>query len=82
MVYKTIKLFTDGKDGGYQYNPGDEYPRKGYTPTPERIAELSSNRNKRGEAMIAEVKDEPKKEEKAEKVEAVKETKKKTTKKK
>ena len=71
MAYKVITFFTDGTDNGYEYNVGDVYPRKGYTPTPERVAELMSTQNKRGVVLIREVQ-EPKEEIKAEKPEAVK----------
>lgn len=56
-MYKAITLFADGVDGGYVYRTGDTYPRKGYTPTPERIKELLSSDNKRGIALIVEVKE-------------------------
>lgn len=50
---KVIKLFYDLQDAGYRYNVGDEYPRKGYTTTDTRIAELASDKNKLGVALIA-----------------------------
>lgn len=69
MAYKAIIYFTDGEDNGFAYETGDNYPRNGYQPTPERIAGLLNGNNKRGIPLIAEIK-EPAKEEKPEKVEA------------
>ena len=54
-MYRALSYFTDLLDKGYAYKRGDIYPRKGYTPTAERLAELSSNKNKRGVAVIAEI---------------------------
>lgn len=59
MSYKAKSFFRDMQDGGYAYNVGDEYPRKGYKPTDERIAELSGNGNKRGVAVIEKIAVEP-----------------------
>ena len=54
-MYKVISLFTDLQDNGYKYRVGDAYPRKGYAPTAERIAELASDKNKRGIPLIEEI---------------------------
>lgn len=51
-MYEVIKLFTDLKDNNYRYEVGDSYPREGYTPTEERIRELSSYANKQHTALI------------------------------
>lgn len=51
-MYKVLEYFTDLKDNSYAYNVGDTYPRNGYTPTPERIEELSSDKNVRKHAII------------------------------
>lgn len=56
MTYKVKAYWEDLKDGRHPYNPGDVYPREGYTPSPERIKELSSTQNKRGIQLIEEVK--------------------------
>lgn len=56
MTYKVKAYWEDLKDGRHPYNPGDVYPREGYTPSPERIRELSSPQNKRGIQLIEEVK--------------------------
>lgn len=63
-MYKAIVTFKDLKDDSYAYHPGDKYPRDGFTPTPERIEELSTEKNRRGIPVIAEIK--PKKETKKE----------------
>lgn len=84
-MFKVIELFRDLNDGGYLYKVGDTYPRKGFTPNPGRIEELSSSSNKRGTPLIVEVKAEKPKEVKTETVEAPekpKKAKKKATKKK
>lgn len=59
-MYKVLAMFTDLQDGGHRYEAGDTYPRKGYKPSEERIAELASSANKRGQAVIEEVKEEKK----------------------
>lgn len=51
-VYKVKVAFGDGQDNGYQYKVGDEYPRYGYTPTDDRIAELIGKNNARGTEII------------------------------
>ncbi len=51
-MIKVIKQFFDLQDGNYEYNVGDLYPRKGYTATDARIAELAGDKNKIGEALI------------------------------
>lgn len=52
MQYRVIKMFTDLQDKEYAYRVGDTYPRKGLSPTDERIAELSSSRNRQGKPLI------------------------------
>lgn len=44
-MYKVIAEFYDLQDGAHHYLPGDEYPRKGYEPSAERIAFLSGSDN-------------------------------------
>ena len=63
MKYLAVKSFTDTQDKGYKYHTGDNYPRAGYTPTADRIEELSTDKNRRGMPMIkaVEEKAEPKK---------------------
>lgn len=63
-MYKVIKSFIDLKDERYLYKVGDVYPREGYTPTDERIEELSSDKNKQGVELIKKVNSRRKKKEK------------------
>ena len=52
-MFKALEYFTDLLDGEYAYNVGDVYPREGYTPSPERIEELSTDKNVRKRPVIA-----------------------------
>lgn len=56
MSYKVVKAFTDLQDDNHVYKAGDSFPRNGYEPKAGRIAELASDKNKRGEVLIKEVK--------------------------
>lgn len=38
--YKAIAYFGDSADRGHSYGVGDSYPRKKFSPTPERVAFL------------------------------------------
>lgn len=58
MMYKVIEHFTDLQDNNYSYNVGDNFPRSGYDVSEERLAELSSSKNKRGRAVIEVIHDE------------------------
>ena len=66
-MYKVVHSFADVQDSNYVYLPGSSYPRDGFFPTEERIAELLSDKNKRGVPLIEEIKapkrEVPKKEE-------------------
>lgn len=55
MKYRVINYFTDLQDGEHPYNVGDEFPRNGKTVTADRIKELSTDANRRGIALIEEV---------------------------
>lgn len=57
MAYKVISYFTDLTDNGYAYNVGDTYPRAGLEPDSARILELSTDANRRGVALIEEVRE-------------------------
>lgn len=88
-MYLVIRNFVDIEDKCHRYAAGEEYPRKGYEPTEERIKALAEGNNKAGVKLIKEVKTaEPKEEPKAKPKEEPKaepkkaEPKKKTTKKK
>ena len=54
-MYKALTDFIDLQDNYRKYRAGDTFPRKGYDPGEERIAELASTNNKRGYAVIVEV---------------------------
>lgn len=64
-MYIVLRNFTDLEDGKHKYLMGEEYPRKGYEPTEERVKELLGKENKACMKLIQEVKA-PKSEEKAE----------------
>lgn len=52
MKYIVLKFFTDLQDNNHNYQAGDIYPRFGYLPSAERIAELSGSDNKQGVPLI------------------------------
>ena len=52
MSYRVIKSFSDLQDFNHVYNTGDDFPRVGTTVTQQRLDELSSSKNKRGEPLI------------------------------
>lgn len=59
-MYIVLHLFDDLDDAEkvlgiksyHRYNPGDEYPREGYTPTAERIKSLLTDDNARKMPLI------------------------------
>ena len=50
MEYVVIREFTD-KDTQIHYTVGERYPRRGFA-SKERAEELSTDKNKRGKALI------------------------------
>jgi hypothetical protein len=54
-MYVVKVFFTDLQDNNHAYNVGDTFPRGGMAVTPDRIKELSGTQNKRGIALIEEV---------------------------
>lgn len=56
-MYRVIKYFTDLQDEHHAYHAGDTFPREGLEVSEERLAELSSDKNKRGIPLIEEVKE-------------------------
>lgn len=52
MAYKVVKDFKDLKDNGHVYRTGDLFPRFGVNVDDERIAELSSKRNRLKTVLI------------------------------
>ena len=59
-MYKVIKSFTDLQDNNYAYYVGDTFPHNGVEVCAERIAELASDKNRRGIPLIEEVAEKPK----------------------
>ena len=59
-MYKVIKYFTDLQDNNYAYYVGDTFPRNGVEVGAERIAELSSDKNRLGVPLIEEAAEKPK----------------------
>ena len=59
-MYKVIKSFTDLQDNNYAYYVGDTFPHNGVEVGAERIAELASDKNRRGIPLIEEVEEKPK----------------------
>ena len=59
-MYKVIKSFTDLQDNNYSYYVGDTFPHNGVEVGAERIAELASDKNRRGIPLIEEVEEKPK----------------------
>lgn len=57
-MYKVIKYFEDLQDNKHSYNVDDIYPREGLSPTSNRIKELASRKNKRGEPLIKKIENE------------------------
>ena len=59
-MYRVIKSFTDLQDNNYAYYVGDTFPHNGVEVGAERIAELASDKNRRGIPLIEEVTENPK----------------------
>ena len=59
-MYKVIKSLTDLQDNNYAYSVGDTFPHNGVDVDAERIAELSSNKNRLGVPLIEEIAEKPK----------------------
>ena len=59
-MYKVIKSFTDLQDNNYAYSVGDTFPHHGVEVGAERIAELSSDKNRLGVPLIEEITEKPK----------------------
>lgn len=52
MKYVVTNRFADLNDNRRVYEVGDEYPREGLEVSEERLAELSSTKNKAGFSVI------------------------------
>ncbi len=55
MEYKVLKDFKDLQDDGYIYRVGDTFPRPGASVGEDRILELSTVKNQRGEILIKKI---------------------------
>lgn len=64
-MYRVISAFNDLLDGGFLYNVGDAYPRRGTQTTDKRTAELLGSDNKQHKPLIEAVDVESKTEEAA-----------------
>ena len=75
MKYIVLSEFADLQDEKHVYGIGDEYPRKGYSPSAERVDELSTGKNLLHKPLIQKVEEQPTeaKVEEPEKVEDVEE---------
>lgn len=51
-MFTVLSEFADLQDGNHIYRVGDVYPREGYTPTAERVDELSTGKNLLHEPLI------------------------------
>ena len=58
-MYRVIKSFTDLK-ASHVYSVGDTFPHNGVEVEAERIAELSSDKNRLGVPLIEEIAEKPK----------------------
>ena len=59
-MYRVIKAFTDLQDNNHAYSVGDTFPHNGVDVDAERIAELASDKNRRGVPLIEEIAEKPK----------------------
>ena len=59
-MYKVIKRFRDLQDNNHAYSVGDTFPHNGVEVDAERIAELSSDKNRLGVPLIEEIAEKPK----------------------
>lgn len=51
-MWRVKETFYDILDARHLYKAGAVYPRKGYTPSPARVAELSGTGNRMGRPLI------------------------------
>ena len=56
MSWRVKVRFIDLQDGNHRYIAGDTFPRDGVEVSSERIEELATDKNRRGIALIEEVK--------------------------
>lgn len=58
-MYKVIKYFTDLQDNRHAYHVGETFPHDGLEVSPERLEELSTDKNRRGIPLIEKIEEEP-----------------------
>ena len=54
-MYRVVHKFYDLKDNNHAYSVGDTFPHNGVEVDVERIAELTSDKNRLGVPLIEEV---------------------------
>ena len=54
MGYTVVNQFADLHDDGYVYQPGDKFPRDGFSVNSKRLSELAGEKNKLNKALIEE----------------------------
>ena len=59
-MYRVVHKFYDLKDNNHAYSVGDTFPNDGAEVDSERIAELSSDKNRLGVPLIEEITEKPK----------------------
>ena len=59
-MYRVINRFFDLQDNNHAYSVGDTFPHNGVEVDAERIAELSSDKNRLGVPLIEEIAEKPK----------------------
>lgn len=59
-MYRVINRFFDLQDNNHAYSVGDTFPHNGVEVEAERIAELSSDKNRLGVPLIEEIAEKPK----------------------
>ena len=59
-MYRVVHKFYDLKDNNHAYSVGDTFPHNGVEVEVERIAELSSDKNRLGVPLIEAIEEKPK----------------------
>lgn len=59
-MYRVVRPFFDLQDKNHEYAPGDTFPRAEMEVSAERIAELASDKNRRGVPVIEKIAEKPK----------------------
>ena len=59
-MYKVINRFFDLQDNNHAYSVGDTFPHNGGEVDAERIAELTSDKNRIGVPLIEAIEEKPK----------------------